>query len=91
MAKSNFTAQQQAVFNRQPERWQKAILAGYPITIVSLKDDEKPSVTFNKENICLDKFAMESLARCLLPQIHEYFSNEENVREFEKWKKEQNK
>jgi len=30
--------------------------------------------------------AIESLARCLLPEIQKYFESEEGKREFEEWK-----
>jgi hypothetical protein len=32
---------------------------------------------------------IESLARCLLPEIYRFFDNEEGKREFEEWKKAQ--
>ena len=32
---------------------------------------------------------VESLARCLLPEMQRYFESEEGKQEFEKWKKEQ--
>lgn len=31
---------------------------------------------------------IEALAKCLLPEILEYFESEEGMNEFEKWKKE---
>ena len=34
---------------------------------------------------------IESLARCLLPEIQKFFESEEGKREFEKWKAEQAK
>ena len=33
--------------------------------------------------------SIESLARCLFPEIQEYFKSEEGQREFEKWKVQQ--
>lgn len=32
---------------------------------------------------------IESLARCLLPEIHKFFESEEGKREFDEWKKQQ--
>jgi len=32
---------------------------------------------------------IESLARCLLPEIEKFFESEEGKREFEEWKEEQ--
>ena len=37
----------------------------------------------------LPKHEVESLARCLLPEIQKYFESEEGKAEFEKWKEEQ--
>jgi len=34
---------------------------------------------------------IESLARCLLPEIQKFFESEEGKREFEEWKAEQAK
>ena len=34
---------------------------------------------------------MESLVRCLLPEIHEFFESEDGKAEFEEWKEEQKK
>ena len=34
---------------------------------------------------------MESLARCLLPEIHKFFESVEGKAEFEKWKEEEKK
>ena len=34
---------------------------------------------------------IESLARCLLPEIQKFFESEEGTREFEEWKVEQAK
>lgn len=36
------------------------------------------------------KHEIESLARCLLPEMQRYFESEEGKQEFEKWKKAQN-
>jgi len=32
---------------------------------------------------------MERLARCLLPEIHEFFASEKGKKEFEEWKRQQ--
>ena len=34
----------------------------------------------------IHKHDIETLARCLFPEIQKYFSSEEGKREFEKWK-----
>ncbi len=38
---------------------------------------------------CIPKHEMEALARCLLPEIQQFFESEEGKREFEEWKKAQ--
>ena len=37
----------------------------------------------------IPQYEVESLARCLLPEMQRYFESEEGKQEFEKWKKEQ--
>jgi len=39
----------------------------------------------------IPKHELESLARCLLPEIQKFFENEECRREFEEWKTNQSK
>jgi len=39
----------------------------------------------------IPKHEIESLARCLLPEIEKFFESKEGKREFEDWKKEQTK
>lgn len=34
----------------------------------------------------ISKHEIESLARCLLPEIQKYFESEDSKREFEEWK-----
>ena len=37
----------------------------------------------------IPKHEIESLARCLLPEIQKFYESDEGKAEFEKWKKEQ--
>ena len=37
----------------------------------------------------IPRHEIESLARCLLPEIHKFFESPEGKQEFEKWKAEQ--
>lgn len=64
---------------------------GLPVSILHF--DAKGNVTkeehFNHDNIEISDWHVEALARSLLPDILEYYSHEENIREFEKWQKEQ--
>lgn len=43
----------------------------------------------NMENIYLDPYAIEGIARSILPDIQAYFQTEEGQAEFEKWQTEQ--
>ena len=45
----------------------------------------------NEKDSTIPKHRIDSLARCLLPQMQTYFNSEEGKREFEKWKAEQAK
>ena len=36
----------------------------------------------------IPKHSIDSIARCLLPEMQRYFNSEEGKREFEKWKAE---
>lgn len=67
---------------------ENAINKGYPCSVIHF--DEKGVITqienYNLENARPSKWQVESLARCLLPQIREYFATEEGQRKFEEWK-----
>lgn len=67
---------------------ENAINKGYPCSVIHF--DEKGVVTqtenYNLENARPSKWQVESLARCLLPQIRGYFATEEGQRKFEEWK-----
>jgi len=41
------------------------------------------------QTIEIPQYEIDSLARCLLPQIQKYFESEEGKREFEEWKRQQ--
>lgn len=44
---------------------------------------------YNLENIEMDNWQIEMFARAILPDIQKYYENEENVRAFEAWQREQ--
>ena len=44
---------------------------------------------YNLENIEIDEWQLEMLARAILPDIQKFYENEENVRAFEEWQREQ--
>lgn len=54
--------------------------------------NEKGNVThtekYNLENVRPSKWQIESMARCFLPHIREYFESKEGQRAFERWQKE---
>lgn len=62
---------------------------GAPVMIIHF--DKNGNTTseerYNLENIRLEKWQVEALARTLLPAIQEFYSHEENVQKFEEWKK----
>ena len=39
----------------------------------------------------IPKHEIESLARCLLPELHKFFASEEGKQELKKWKEQQEK
>ena len=45
----------------------------------------------NQGDFKIPKEALERFARCLLPEIQRFFGSEEGQREFEQWKKKQDK
>ena len=70
------------------DKTKEAIKAGQPMSIIRLSKDG--SVTskedYNMENISLSDFQIRQLAKSLLPACEKFYSNPENVREFEAWK-----
>lgn len=50
-----------------------------------MKEKNKGQSTKNKINI--PDHELESLARLTLPEIVKFYENEENMKEFEEWKK----
>lgn len=81
---------QRQVFEKMNPAEQQKILEGYPASIVNLESGDT-ICKFNIENFHMPKHAIESFARRILPDIQESFSNEEIRKEFEEWKKQQEK
>ena len=81
---SNYTPLQKHCFNNLSPKEQKKIREGYGTVIADL-ESESTICKFNMENHHLPQSAIESYARLLLPQIQEFFSNEENRREFKEY------
>lgn len=81
---------QRQVFEKMNSVEQQKILEGYPASIVNLESGDTVC-QFNMENFHMPKHAIESFARRILTDIQESFSNEEIRKEFEEWKKQQEK
>lgn len=66
---------------------------GIPMLIAHL--DKNGNVTseesYNLENISLTEFQTRQLARTILDECEKFYSNPENVKRFEEWKKKKNK
>lgn len=69
---------------------EEAINKGQPCAILHFDKEDNVTHTekYNLENARPSKWQLESMARCFLPHIREFFESEEGRREFEKWKKE---
>ena len=87
---SNYTPLQTHCFNKLSSVEQEKIRAGHGTLIVDL-ESESSICEFNTEEHHFPEGSFERYARVLLPQIQEYFSKEENRREFEEYMKEQNR
>ena len=66
-------------------------LSKIPYTVLQFNEDGRVvnEVSHNLENIYLDPYAIEGIARSILPDIQAYFQTEEGQAEFEKWQAEQ--
>ena len=87
---STLTEKQKLVFDRLSAREQEKIREGHAVSIVDLKSGES-ICSFNKEGYKPPQSAIDRLSRALLPKIQEYYSNEENRKKFEEWKKNKDK
>ena len=69
----------------------KGKLSKIPYTVLQFNEDGKVvnEVSHNLENIYLDPYGVEAIARTILPDIQAYFQTEEGQAEFEKWQTEQ--
>ncbi len=81
---------QRQVFEKMSETERQKVLDGYGTVVVDL-ESEKTLCKYNMEHYFPPKHAIESFARQILPDIEEFYSHEENRREFEEWKKQQDK
>ena len=63
---------------------------GYRTSIIDC-ESEKTICRFNMETYRPPKHALESFARSLIPVIEEFYRDENHMKEFEEWKKQQDK
>ena len=75
---------QAQIFSQLSSAEQEKIRKGYGVVITDI-ENEKQICLFNMENYRPPDSAIESFARFLLPKIREYYSKEENIREFEEY------
>ncbi len=76
---------QRQVFEKMSGTERQKVLDGYGTVVVDLESG-KTLCKYNMENYFPPKHAIERFARQILPDIEEYYSHEENRREFEEWK-----
>lgn len=67
------------------------IADGVPMTIAHFDKDGVVTHTesYNLENVHLDHYGAEAIARAILPDIIAYYEDPANVAEFERWQAEQ--
>ena len=81
---------QKAVYEKMSEADKEKVRQGYGVSAVDLETGDTICV-FNKDTYRPTKRAIEELARALLPEIVEFYKDENNRKEFEEWKKNQEK
>ncbi len=80
------SAVQKQVYLGMSKEEQEKIMAGYGTVVADLETGET-ICKFNMENYQPPDWAIEEFARSLLPEIEKFYSNEENRRKYEEWKK----
>jgi len=72
---------------------ERNIAQGIPMIIIDLDKDHNQisQQTYNLENIALSDYQMESLAKEILEAFKRFYSDPQNVKKFEEWKKEYDK
>lgn len=83
-----FTPQQLDCFSRLNKKCKAEILRGAPVSVLDLESGQEVC-SFNPNNIEIPDWAIESLARSLLPEIQSFYENEENVKAAKAWAEEQ--
>ena len=84
------TPVQKAVYEKISEAEKEKVRQGYGVSVIDLETGDT-ICEFNRDTYRPPKRAIEELARALLPEIVEFYKDENNQKEFEKWKKDQEK
>ena len=81
---------QKAVYEKMSEADKEKVRQGYGVSVVDLQTGDT-ICEFNRDTYRPPKRAIEEVARALLPEIVEFYKDENNRKEFEEWKKNQEK
>ena len=84
-----FTADQENVLLQIDAGIQAKIRKGIPYKVVNLESKET-ICEFNRQNVKASDFDMRMLARSLYQGVQKFYEDPENVKAYEKWKKDQN-
>jgi len=82
-----FDEQQLAVLTALPPERQEQIRKGCPVAVLDIASGATLA-TFNRKNISLTKYQKESLARAVYEAAQRFYSDPENMKKYEAWKKE---
>ena len=82
-----FDEQQLAVLAALPPERQEQIRKGCPVAVIDIGSGTTLA-TFNRKNIALTEYQKESLARSVYEAAKRFYSDPENVKKYEAWKKE---
>lgn len=82
-----FDEQQIAVLTALPEERQAEIRKGCPVAVIDIGSGATLA-TFNRKNIVLSEYQKKELARATYEAAQRFYSDPENVKKFEAWKKE---
>lgn len=90
MTKEELRKIQKEQYDQLPEQAKKEVDDGHGVVVYDLKN-ETTICKFNMDKICIPDEKIEALAETLLPDIIEFYKDENNKKLFEEWKKKQEK
>ena len=82
-----FDERQLAVLAALPPERQEQIRKGCPVAVCDIATHETLAM-FNRKNIILTEYQKESLAKAVYEAAQRFYSDPENVKKYEAWKKE---